>query len=254
MITLKTRPEIERMRAACRLVADVLRFLKTRIEPGVTTADLDRWAEAYIRRHADAEPAFKGLYGFPATLCTSINDEVVHGIPSDQRRLREGDIVSIDVGVKLDGYFGDGARTFAVGAVDPEAQRLLATTREALERGIEAAQPGSQIGDISAAIQETAEAAGYSIVHELVGHGIGTRPHEEPQVPNYGRRGQGVRLRPGLVLAIEPMFNAGLGEIRTLDDHWTIVTADGRLSAHFEHTAAITEGGPVVLTAEDAEG
>jgi methionyl aminopeptidase len=254
MITLKTRPEIERMRAACRLVADVLRFLETRIEPGVTTADLDRWAEAYIRRHAGAEPAFKGLYGFPATLCTSINDEVVHGIPSDERRLREGDIVSIDVGVKLDGYFGDGARTFAVGGVDAEAQRLLATTREALERGVEAAQPGNQIGDISAAIQETAEAAGYSIVHELVGHGIGTRPHEEPQVPNYGRRGQGVRLRPGLVLAIEPMFNAGLGEIRTLDDHWTIVTADGRLSAHFEHTVAITEGGPVVLTAQDGEG
>lgn len=253
MITLKTRPEIERMRAACRLVADVLRFLESRIEPGVSTADLDRWAETFIRRHPGAEPAFKGLYGFPATLCTSINDEVVHGIPSEARRLREGDIISIDVGVKLDGYFGDGARTFAVGKVAPEAERLLETTREALAHGVEAARPGNQIGDISAAIQETAEAAGYSIVHELVGHGIGTRPHEEPQVPNFGRRGQGLRLRPGLVLAIEPMFNVGTGEIRTLEDHWTIVTADGGLSAHFEHTVAITEQGPVILTADEEE-
>lgn len=254
MITLKTPPEIERMRRACRLVADVLRFLEERIEPGVSTAELDRWAEAFIRRHPGAEPAFKGLYGFPATLCTSINEEVVHGIPSEERRLREGDIISIDVGVKLDGYFGDGARTFAVGQVAPEAEHLLATTRNALARGIEAARPGNQIGDISAAIQETAEAEGYSIVHELVGHGIGTRPHEEPQVPNYGRRGQGLRLRPGLVLAIEPMFNVGTGEIKTLDDHWTIVTADGRLSAHFEHTVAITDDGPMILTGDHEEG
>ena len=237
------------MRAGCRLVAGVLRFLESKIEPGVTTAELDRWAEEYIRGHDGAEPAFKGLYGFPATLCTSINDEVVHGIPSPGRRLREGDIVSIDVGVKLDGYFGDGARTFAVGRVSPEAQRLLDTTRTALARGVEAAHPGHRIGDISAAIQETAEAAGFSIVQELVGHGIGTRPHEEPQVPNYGRRGQGLHLRPGLVIAIEPMFNAGGGEIDTLEDHWTIVTRDGGISAHFEHTVAVTESGPEVLTA-----
>lgn len=239
------------MRAACQLVAGVLRFLESRIEPGVSTADLDRWAEEYIRRHRGAEPAFKGLYGFPATLCTSINNEVVHGIPAADRTLEEGDLISIDVGVKLDGYFGDGAMTFAVGRVAPQARRLLETTRRALDRGIEAAQPGNQIGDISAAIQETAESAGFSIVHELVGHGIGTRPHEEPQVPNYGRRGQGLRLRPGLVLAIEPMFNAGSGDIRTLDDHWTIVTVDGGLSAHFEHTIAITEDGPEILTARE---
>lgn len=239
------------MRAACQLVAGVLRFLESRIEPGVSTADLDRWAEEYIRRHRGAEPAFKGLYGFPATLCTSINNEVVHGIPAADRTLEEGDLISIDVGVKLDGYFGDGAMTFAVGRVAPQARRLLETTRRALDRGIEAAQPGNQIGDISAAIQETAESAGFSIVHELVGHGIGTRPHEEPQVPNYGRRGQGLRLRPGLVIAIEPMFNAGSGDIRTLDDHWTIVTVDAGLSAHFEHTIAITEDGPEILTARE---
>jgi methionyl aminopeptidase len=248
VIYLKTRREIERIRAAGRVVGNVLEFLRQRIEPGVTTAQLDRWAEEYIRSVPGAEPAFKGLYGFPATLCTSVNEEVVHGIPSDRRVLREGDIISIDVGVKLDGYYGDAAATFPVGEVSPEAARLLETTRRALEAGIAVARPGAQIGDISAAIQETAEAAGYRVVRELVGHGIGTRPHEEPQVPNYGRRGHGLRLRPGLVLAIEPMFNAGSEEIRTLDDQWTIVTKDGSLSAHFEHTVAITEEGPEILT------
>lgn len=251
MITLRNRVEIDRIRAACRIVARVLRLLESRVEPGVSTADLDRWAEEFIRRHAGAEPAFKGLYGFPCTLCTSVNEEVVHGIPTPTRKLRDGDIVSIDVGVKLNGYYGDGAVTIAVGEPSPEARALLETTKRALARGIRAAQPGAQIGDISAAIQGTVEAAGFSVVRELVGHGIGTRPHEEPQVPNYGRPRQGLRLRPGLVIAIEPMVNTGGHEVRTLDDDWTIVTADGGLSAHFEHTVAITGAGPEVLTAPD---
>ncbi|MBI4513246.1 MAG: type I methionyl aminopeptidase [Gemmatimonadetes bacterium] len=249
MITLRNRTEIARIRAACQVVARVLRFLEGRVEPGVSTGDLDRWAEEFILRHPGAEPAFKGLYGFPCTLCTSVNEEVVHGIPTAERELREGDIVSIDVGVRLDGYYGDAAVTIPVGEPSPRARQLLEATKLALQRGIEAAQPGAQIGDISAAIQETVEAAGFSVVRELVGHGIGTRPHEEPQVPNYGRRGQGVRLRAGLVIAIEPMVNAGGHGIRTLDDDWTIVTADGGLSAHFEHTVAITERGAAVLSA-----
>lgn len=253
MITLRNRTEIARIRAACQVVARVLRFLEGRVEPGVSTGDLDRWAEEFILRHPGAEPAFKGLYGFPCTLCTSVNEEVVHGIPTAERKLREGDIVSIDVGVRLDGYYGDAAVTIPVGEPSARARQLLEATKLALQRGIEAAEPGAQIGDISAAIQETVEAAGLSVVRELVGHGIGTRPHEEPQVPNYGRRGQGVRLRPGLVIAIEPMVNAGGHGIRTLDDDWTIVTADGGLSAHFEHTVAITERGAAVLSGLEEE-
>lgn len=253
MITLRNRTEIARIRAACQVVARVLRFLEGRVEPGVSTGDLDRWAEEFILRHPGAEPAFKGLYGFPCTLCTSVNEEVVHGIPTAERKLREGDIVSIDVGVRLDGYYGDAAVTIPVGEPSARARQLLEATKLALQRGIEVAQPGAQIGDISAAIQETVEAAGFSVVRELVGHGIGTCPHEEPQVPNYGRRGQGVRLRPGLVIAIEPMVNAGGHGIRTLDDDWTIVTADGGLSAHFEHTVAITERGAAVLSGLEEE-
>ncbi|MGH7465597.1 MAG: type I methionyl aminopeptidase, partial [Longimicrobiales bacterium] len=198
--------------------------------------------------HDGAEPAFKGLYGFPASLCTSINEEVVHGIPSEKRRLRAGDIVSVDAGVKLDGWFADAARTFAAGDVDEGTASLLQVTRDALAAGIEQARPGNRLGDIGHAIQQVAEAAGFGVVRDLVGHGIGREPHEEPQVPNYGRPGRGLRLQAGLVLAIEPMVNAGQVGVRTLADRWTVVSADGSRSAHFEHTVAITEAGPVVLT------
>jgi methionyl aminopeptidase len=248
LITLKTDDEIELIARACEIVGDVLDQLEARVQPGVATAVLDDWAEAYIRSHDGATPAFKGLYGFPATLCTSINEEVVHGIPSQKRVLKEGDIISVDVGVQYDGYYGDGSVTFPVGEVDPEVRRLLDVTQNALRQGVEAARPGAHVGDISAAIEAVGVAARFSIVRELVGHGIGSKPHEEPQVPNYGNPGQGVRLRPGLVLAIEPMFNLGGREVRTLTDDWTVVTADGAVSAHFEHTVAITEKGPRVLT------
>ncbi len=248
LITLKTDEEIELIAHACEVVGDVLERLEERVRPGVNTAELDAWAEEHIRSYDGAEPAFKGLYGFPATLCTSINHEVVHGLPSPRRVLREGDVVSVDVGVRYEGYYGDGAVTLAVGEVDMDVGRLLGMTREALQRGIEAAQPGAHVGDISAVIQAVGTGAGYSVVRELVGHGIGSRPHEEPQVPNYGSAGQGVKLRPGLVLAIEPMFNLGGREIKTLGDEWTVVTADGKVSAHFEHTVAVTEKGPRVLT------
>ena len=248
LITLKTDEELELIARACEIVGDVLDRLEDRIQPGVSTASLDEWAEAQIRDYDGAAPAFKGLYGFPSTLCTSVNDEVVHGIPSAERVLKEGDIVSVDVGVRYEGYYGDGTVTFPVGEIGLEVQRLLDVTRRALERGIEAARPGAHVGDISAAIQAVGVEAGFSIVRELVGHGIGSRPHEEPQVPNYGHPGQGVKLRPGLVLAIEPMFNLGGREIRTLDDEWTVVTSDGGVSAHFEHTVAVTESGPRVLT------
>ncbi len=248
MITLKTDDELERIARACGIVAEVLDRLPGQVRPGASTSELDDWAEDLIRGHQGATPSFKGLYGFPATLCTSINEEVVHGIPSPDRVLSDGDIISVDVGVCYDGYYGDGAVTVPVGEVDPGIGRLLEVTRTALDRGIEAAQAGAHIGDISSAIQTAGEQAGFSVVRELVGHGIGSRPHEEPQVPNHGRPGQGLRLRPGLVLAIEPMFNRGGREIRTLDDEWTVVTADGQVSAHFEHTVAITEDGPRILT------
>ncbi len=218
------------------------------IRPGVSTAELDMWAEDRIRAHEDATPAFKGLYGFPATLCTSINHEVVHGIPSRERTLEAGDIVSIDVGVCHKGYYGDGAVTYPVGEVDGQIGRLLEVTQRALRHGVEAARPGAHIGDISAAIERVGVQAGCGVPRELTGHGIGSRPHEEPQVPNYGRPGEGLRLQPGLVLAIEPMFNLGTREIETLGDDWTVVTADGKVSAHFEHTVAITAEGPRVLT------
>ncbi len=249
LITLKTDNEIELIVRACEIVAEVLDQVEGQIRPGVTTAELDEWAEELIRGHVGARPAFKGLYGFPATLYKSINEEVVHGIPSRKRMLQEGDVISIDVGVGYEGYYGDSAVTLGVGEVDPEVARLLEATREALMRGVEAAQPGGHVGDISAAIQAVGEGAGFSVVRELVGHGIGTQPHEEPQVPNIGHAGQGVRLRPGLVLAIEPMFNLDGPEIRMLEDDWTVVTADRKTSAHFEHTVVITEKGPRVLTA-----
>lgn len=248
MIRLKTPGEIEAIARAGRIVADALAHVAERALPGVSTAELDREAEDFIRSHDGAAPAFKGLYDFPGTLCTSLNEEVVHGIPSPRRELAEGDVLSVDVGVKLDGMFADAAVTVAVGPPAPQTERLLEATRHGLAAGIEAARVGATIGDVGAAIQRVVEAEGFSIVRELVGHGVGHLPHEDPQVPNYGRPGSGPRLREGLVIAIEPMVNLGSREVRTLDDGWTVVTADGKLSAHFEHTVAVTDEGPRILT------
>lgn len=253
MIRLKSACELEAMERAGRVVAEVLAMIRVRLKPGVTTGALDREAEELIRSHPGATPAFKGLYGFPATLCTSVNEEVVHGIPSIRRPVREGDVLSVDVGVKLDGFFADAAMTFPVGEVSPEARRLLTVTRRALEEGIAQVRSGNRIGDVGSAIQRVAESAGFSVIRELVGHGVGEAVHEDPQVPNYGRSGHGIPLREGLVIAIEPMINAGGREILTLKDDWTVVTADGSLSAHFEHTVAVTVEGPRILTLAHAE-
>jgi len=240
--------EIEAIARGGRILAALYRALPERVQPGVTTADLDRFAEEFIRSHAGAEPAFKGLYGFPATLCTSVNHEVVHGIPSHRRKLAEGDVVSVDCGVKLGGYYADAANSYPVGEVAPELTELLERTEAALHRGIGEARPGQRLGDVGAAIQEVADEKGYGVVRELVGHGVGLKPHEEPQVPNYGKRGKGLKLVEGLVLAIEPMFNLGVAGVRTLPDRWTVVTADRKVSAHFEHTVAVTRDGPRILT------
>lgn len=248
MIYLKSEIEIAMIARAGAIIAELYRLLPQEVRPGRSTRELDRFAESFIRDHPGAEPAFKGLYGFPATLCTSVNHEVVHGIPSDRRRLKEGDVLKVDCGVKLEGFYADAAVTLPVGDITPETQRLLSTTQLALRRGIEAAQPRGRLGDIGAAIQEVAEGAGYGIVRDLVGHGVGREPHEEPQVPNYGKRGRGMKLEVGLVVAIEPMLNAGTAAVRTLPDRWTVVTADGRISAHFEHTVAVTADGPHILT------
>jgi methionyl aminopeptidase len=248
VISLKTPEEIEAIRRAGAVLAALYRELPPRVVPGVSTKELDRFAEEYIRDHRGAEPAFKGLYGFPATLCTSINHEVVHGIPADRRRLTSGDVLSIDCGVKLDGFFADAALTLPVGDVPADVERLLEVTRRALEMGIAQACPGKRLGDIGAAIQLQADEAGYGVVRDLVGHGIGREPHEEPQVPNYGKAGRGMPLEAGLVLAIEPMFNLGTANVRTLPDRWTVITADKAVSAHFEHTVAVTGAGPSVLT------
>jgi methionyl aminopeptidase len=249
VIRLKTLAEIEAIARSGAVLAGLFAALPQQIRPGTTTADLDRFAEEFIRSHPGAEPAFKGLYGFPANICTSVNHEVVHGIPSRRCVLKEGDIISVDVGVKLDGWYADAAVTYAVGEIDEEARRLLTVTEEALRLGIAQAVVGNRLGDIGSAIQQHAEAAGYSVVRDLVGHGIGRAPHEEPQVPNFGRPGRGLRLQPGLVLAIEPMVNEGTAEVRTLADRWTVVTADRKRSAHFEHTVAVLESGPRILTA-----
>jgi len=248
VISLKTPDEIDAIGRAGAIIAGLYREIPARLAPGVSTRELDRFAESFIRDHLGAEPAFKGLYGFPATLCTSINHEVVHGIPTDRRKLAAGDVISVDCGVKLEGFYADSAVTLPVGEVAPEARRLLEVTRDALNRGIAAARPGNRLGDIGAAIQAPAEEAGYGIVRELVGHGIGRDPHEEPQVPNYGRAGRGMPLEIGLVLAIEPMFNLGSANVRTLPDRWTVVTIDRAVSAHFEHTVAVTATGPRILT------
>jgi methionyl aminopeptidase len=250
MITIKSPREIETMAAAGRIVAETLALIGGTVQPGLSTKDLDRRAEEFIRSHPGALPSFKGLYDFPATLCTSINHEVVHGIPSAKRVLREGDLISIDVGVQLEGLHADSAATFPVGEISPAAERLLRVTQEALAAGIAEARAGNHVGDIGHAVQGVAEGAGYSVVREMVGHGIGASFHEEPQVPNYGKPKRGPRLMPGMTIAIEPMVNVGGAEIRTLADKWTVVTADGSLSAHFEHTVAIRENGgpPQVLT------
>lgn len=249
MIQLKSPREIDTIAVAGTIVADVLEMCRTAVRPGLSTGELDAQAEAMIRSHPGAAPAFKGLYGFPGTLCTSINDEVVHGIPSFERRLEAGDILSVDVGVELDGLFADAAVTIPVGEISPETTRLLDVTRRSLELGVEAARAGDRLGDLGAAIQAYVEDAGYSVIRELVGHGVGHAPHEEPQVPNFGTPGRGQKMDVGLVIAIEPMVNEGARWIRTLDDEWTVVTSDGSLSAHFEHTVAVTAEGPRVLTA-----
>ncbi len=249
MIQLKSEREIEIMARGGTILAATVKFLEQSVRAGMTTAQLDRLAEDFIRGHAGATPAFKGLYNFPASVCTSINNEIVHGIPSKKRVMAEGDLVSIDVGVKLDGYYTDSATTVGVGEVDAESARLLEVTREALSAGIAAATPSNHIGDIGAAVQGIVERAGFSVVRELVGHGIGTGFHEEPQVPNYGKPKRGVRLTPGLTIAIEPMVNVGKPATRTMPDRWTVVSVDGSRSAHFEHTVAITTGAPRILTA-----
>jgi methionyl aminopeptidase len=249
VIQLKSQREIEIMAAGGRILADTVKLMEQSVKPGMTTAQLDAIAEDFIRSHPGAVPSFKGLYNFPASICSSINNEIVHGIPSKKRMLNEGDVVSIDVGVQFEGYHTDSATTVAVGKVSEESERLLRVTREALDAGVQAARPGNHLGDIGAAVQEIVERAGFSVVRDLVGHGIGTGFHEEPQVPNYGKPKRGIRLVPGLTIAIEPMVNIGKPGIRTMPDRWTVVTLDGTRSAHFEHTVAITEGGPRVLTA-----
>ncbi len=249
MIILKSRQEIERIRKASVVVADVLEYIRSMIQPGVTTESLDVAAERFIRS-AGAEPAFKGYRGYTKTLCTSLNNEIVHGIPSEKVCLRQGDIISIDVGAIVDGFYGDAAATFPVGRISSTAERLIQTTEQALAHGIEKARPGNHLYDVSHAIQTFVESRGYSVVKDFVGHGIGRNLHEDPQIPNFGNKGQGPRLKAGMVLAIEPMVNTGGSATVVKDDHWTAVTADGSLSAHFEHTVAITPEGPWTLTSK----
>jgi methionyl aminopeptidase len=246
-IVIKTAKEVEKMRRAGEIVREVLEAVRAMVKPGVTTLELESVAEKLIEERG-AKPAFKGYHGFPCVLCTSLNDQVVHGIPSAKTVLREGDILSVDCGAVIDGYYGDSAITIPVGRVAPTTQRLLDVTQKSLERAIETVRPGAMLGDVGAAVQEMVEAEGFSVVKEFVGHGIGTRMHEDPQIPNFGRRGRGVRLREGMVLAIEPMVNAGGDAVRVLKDGWTAVTEDGSLSAHFEHTVAVTKDGAAILT------
>jgi methionyl aminopeptidase len=249
MIQIKSRREIEIMARGGEILASTVHLLEEKVRPGMTTLELDKIAEDFISSHPGAVPAFKGLYNFPASICTSINQEIVHGIPSKKRVIEEGDIVSLDIGVKLDGYYTDSATTVAVGEVDEQSRTLLKVTRAALAAGIAAATPENHVGDIGAAVQGVVEAAGFSVVRDLVGHGIGVGFHEDPQVPNYGKPKRGVRLQPGLTIAIEPMVNVGKPGTRTMPDRWTVVSVDGTRSAHFEHTIAVTENGPRVLTA-----
>ena len=247
MVVLKTGRELQIMREACRISAGALKLIGSAVEPGVTTAELDRLAEQYILSQG-AKPNFKNYQGYPATACISINNEVIHGIPNEKRKLVSGDIVSVDLGAEFNGYHGDNAATFAVGDVSDEAKRLMDTTRESLYEGIKAACAGSRIGDISYAIQRYVEERGYSVVRQFVGHGIGTHLHEAPEVPNFGTAGRGIRLLPGMTLAIEPMVNVGNYDVKVMPDGWTVLTRDGSLSAHFEHTIAITSDGPQIMT------
>ncbi|HLG22778.1 MAG TPA: type I methionyl aminopeptidase [Candidatus Manganitrophaceae bacterium] len=246
MIILKSKEEVAKIAAACRIVAEALEALKTFIKAGMTTKELDLFVEKAIRERGGM-PAFKGYRNFPATLCVSINEEVVHGIPSD-KIVHEGDIVGLDLGAIYDGFYGDAAVTVAVGDIDPEAERLIQVTEASLYAGIAQAREGNRLTDISHAVQSHVEQAGFSVVTDFVGHGIGRSLHEEPQVPNFGEPGRGPRLREGMVLAIEPMVNMGKSDVEVLGDRWTAVTSDGSLSAHFEHTVAITREGPVILT------
>ncbi len=246
MVIFKSQNEIDRIRKASQIVARTLNFLESHVQPGITTRELDQIAESEIRK-AGAIPAFKGYRGFPATLCVSINEEVVHGIPSD-RKLKEGDIVGLDLGCIWDGFYGDAAKTYPVGEVSEIAKRLLETTENSLMIGIDQARVGNRIGDIGYAVQTLAESKGYSVVRDFVGHGIGRNLHEDPQVPNYGTRGQGPRIKAGMVLAIEPMVCQGRADVEVLADNWTAVTRDGSLAAHFEHSIAITDNGPEILS------
>ncbi|WP_145979014.1 type I methionyl aminopeptidase [Gemmatimonas phototrophica] len=245
---LKSPREIEIMARGGAILHATLMHAKAHVRPGISTMELDQLVESFIRSHAGAEPAFKGLYGFPGSACISINEEIVHGIPSRKRILVDGDIVTVDVGVKLDGMFTDAAITVPVGTIDELTQRLLDVTERSLAAGIAAAVPDNHVGDIGAAVQAVVEAEGFGVVRELVGHGVGFSPHEELQIPNYGKPKRGKKLSVGLTIAIEPMVNVGTPKTKTLSDKWTVVTADGKRSAHFEHTVAITEDGPRILT------
>ena len=247
MIVLRSRREIEKIRKACLVVAEILERVKEHIQPGATTWDLNVLSEELSIKHG-AKPAFKGYHGFPYALCTSVNEEVVHGMPSKSRHLKTGDIVSLDFGVVIDGYYGDSAVTVPVGKISEIARRLCAVTEEALSRGINQAVLGNRLSDISHSIQAYVEGYGYSVVREFVGHGIGQHLHESPQIPNYGPPGKGIKLKAGMVFAIEPMINEGTPDVQILDDQWTAVTIDGKLSAHFEHTMAVTENGPDILS------
>jgi len=252
VIQLKSARELELMAQGGKVLAATIETLRGAVRPGISTGELDTIAEQFIRSHEGAVPAFKGLYGFPGSICASVNNEIVHGIPSPKRVLKDGDIVSLDVGVGYKGYFTDSATTVPVGSITPEAKRLLDVTQRALAAGIDAAVLGNHVGDIGAAVQSVVEQSGFTVVRDLVGHGIGVEFHEEPQVPNYGKPKRRERLTPGLTIAIEPMVNVGGPATKTLADRWTIVTLDGSLSAHFEHTVAITENGPRVLTRLDS--
>ena len=247
MIVLKTGRELKVMREACRISAAALKLAGSAVEPGVTTAELDKIAEKYILSQG-AKPNFKNYNGYPATACISINNEVIHGIPSKKRVIQAGDIVSIDLGACFEGYHGDNAATFACGDISEEAKRLIDTTRESLYEGIAAAVSGGRLGDIGAAVQQYVESRGYSVVRQFVGHGIGTKLHEAPEVPNFGTQGRGIRLMPGMTLAIEPMINIGHYDVKVMPDGWTVLTKDGSLSAHFEHTIVITPDGPQIMT------
>ena len=246
MIVIRSISELELIRASGEILRDCFATLEPMLRPGVTTAELDKAGEAFIRSRG-AAPAFKGYHGYPASICTSVNEEVVHGIPGS-RALREGDIIGLDVGVVRSGYYADAARTYPIGAVSEAARALMEVTRESLELAIDTARPGNHLSDISHVIQTFAESKGFGVVRDLVGHGIGRQMHEEPQIPNFGPPGKGPVLAPGMVLAIEPMLNAGTHEVFTLRDNWTFVTADGKLSAHFEDTVAVTDDGPVIMT------